>query len=254
MPHPANTAHTPATNMPPSAPDLCCMKYNKVIVAGASSGIGLETAQQLAAAGAAVTITGRNPEKLAKAAESGLKAVNLDSRDRAALAAFFAAEGAFDHLVVSLSGNKGIGDIATLSLDTLKDGFEQKFWPVLNTVQAALPYVGKSITLVTAISSIARLPGTSGLGAINGGLEIMARVWARELKPLRVNTVSPGVIDSPWWDFMPAEAKAQAFEHYAGQIPMGRVGTPADVAGAIRFLVENEYVTGQVIACDGGLA
>lgn len=230
--------------------DLCLMKNQTIILAGASSGIGLASARRLSAEGASVFITGRSAEKLAA---SGFPHAAVDSRDRAALDTFFASRGAFDHLVVSLSSHKGLGPFASLDLAELREGFDEKFWSALQTVQAALPYVRRSVTLMTAISATGRMPGTSGIGAVNGALELMVPIWARELAPLRVNAVSPGVIDTPWWDFVPAADRAAAFEQYAAQIPLKRVGRAEDVAEAVAFLVRAEYVTGRAIVVDGGL-
>ena len=93
----------------------------------------------------------------------------------------------------------------------------------------------------------------AGLGAINGALESMLGTLARELAPLRVNAVSPGVIDTAWWDKLPEAARTELFEQQARTLPVGRVGRPDDVAHAIRFLMENTFMTGSVIECDGGL-
>jgi NAD(P)-dependent dehydrogenase (short-subunit alcohol dehydrogenase family) len=228
----------------------------KIIVAGGSSGIGLAAGRQFANLQAIVTVTGRNKEKLKKASDAGLSTAPVDSNDRAALDQFFKGYGKVDHLIISLSGSKGIGNFADLSLQTLREGFEEKFWPNLNTIQTALPYmsVGGSITLVTAISATAKLPGTSGLGAINGALEIMVGIWARELKSIRVNAISPGVVNTSWWDFLPAESKEATFAQYAQQIPVGRVATADEVADAILFVAGNTYMTGKIIGCDGGMS
>lgn len=229
----------------------------KVIIAGGSSGIGLATAAMLAAQQAEVTITGRNADKLSQAASAypGIRTATLNSCDRTETDAFFKTHGPFDHLVIALSGAKGGGKFADLSLQDLRDGFEGKFWPHLNTLQAALPYVSKggSITLVTAVSAISQQPGVSGLAAINGALELMIPSIAREIQPLRINAVSPGVINTPWWDFLPASAKQEAFNGYAAETPVGRVGEPEEVAETILFLMGNGNITGTIIRCYGGL-
>ena len=74
-----------------------------------------------------------------------------------------------------------------------------------------------------------------------------------ELRPLRVNGVSPGVIDTPWWDFLTEEQKEPVFADYAAKTPVGRVGQPEDVAQAIAFLISDSFMSGQIIVCDGGL-
>ena len=76
---------------------------------------------------------------------------------------------------------------------------------------------------------------------------------AAELRLLRVNGVSPGVIDTPFWDVVPAEQREAVFTEYAGKTPVGRVGKPEDVAKAIAFLVEDGFMSGHNILCDGGL-
>ncbi len=247
--------------------NFVCIKENdmstsfeskKVIIAGGSSGIGLATAAILAKEKANVTVTGRSAARLADAAKStpGIKTAALDSNNRKELDAFFAEQGSIDHLVIALSGAKGAGKFADLSLKELREGFEGKFWPQLYTLQAALPYINKggSITLITAISAISKAPGVSGLAAINGALELMIPSIAKEIQPLRINAVSPGVVNTPWWDFLPADAKADAFGEFAAQLPIGRVGEPDDVADTIIFLMRNGNITGTIIRCDGGLS
>ena len=229
-----------------------------IVVMGGSSGVGLATVQRLAAAGARVIATGRDPGKLKSALASLGERVSgeaFDGGDRQALDAFFARLGHFDHLVLTLSGGEGAGEFAGLDLAALRRGFEAKFWPQLEAAQASLPALrqGGSITFLTAISARIANPGTAGLGAINGALESMIGTLARELKPSRVNAVSPGVIDTPWWDRFPAEVKANLFRQQAQTLPVGRVGQAGDVAHAIQFLIENPFMTGAVIECDGGM-
>lgn len=235
----------------------------KIVVAGGSSGIGLAAARRFANEGAAVTVTGRNPEKL-KAVElegeavgqGSITATGVDSRDRAALNKFFSGHGALDHLVIATGGAKGLGEFSGLPLGVLLEGFAEKFWPQLETLQAALSFInaGGSVTLITGIASVAKRPGLSGLAAINGALELMVPVLAQELKSIRINAVSPGLVDTPWWDFLPAENKPAAFAQFTAGIPAGRAAQPAEIADVIAFLAGNEYMTGKVVGCDGGMS
>jgi NAD(P)-dependent dehydrogenase (short-subunit alcohol dehydrogenase family) len=112
---------------------------------------------------------------------------------------------------------------------------------------------GGSITLVTAGSAQSALPGTAGLAAVNGALEAAVAPLASELAPRRVNAVSPGVIETGWWDELPEEAKEEAFTTFARRALVRRNGRPEDVAQAIVALVENGFITGVVLPCDGGL-
>ncbi|MFF7989622.1 SDR family oxidoreductase [Kitasatospora xanthocidica] len=229
----------------------------RVVVMGGSSGIGEAAATAFAADGAEVVVTGRDRERLdAAVARIGGKATGrqLDAADPAAVAAFFAAEGAVDHLVVAVSGAAGSGPFARLDLADLAAGFDAKFWPQVRVLQAALPHLRAdgSVTLITAASARAAIPGTAGLAAINGALEAMVPPLAVELAPLRVNAVSPGVIDTPWWDRVPAEQRIALFEGLAETTPVGRVGRAEDVAQAIHMLAANTFVTGVVLDCTGG--
>jgi NAD(P)-dependent dehydrogenase (short-subunit alcohol dehydrogenase family) len=240
----------------PESPDV--LSGRTVVVAGGTSGIGLEVARTAAARGARVVVAGRDRAR-AEAACAGVagdvRARALDAADRAALDAFFREVGAVDHLVLTLSGGEGAGEFATLDLRALRRGFEAKFWPQLETVQAALPALAPkaSITFVTAVSARIARPGTTGLAAINGALEAMVGGLARELAPRRVNAVSPGVIDTAWWRQAPAAVRDAVFDEQARTLPAGRVGRPEEVAQAVLFMATNGFTTGSIVECDGGL-
>jgi NAD(P)-dependent dehydrogenase (short-subunit alcohol dehydrogenase family) len=110
-----------------------------------------------------------------------------------------------------------------------------------------------SLTFVSAVSAQAAVPGAAGIGAANAAVTALVPILAIELKPLRVNGISPGVIDTPWWDAFPEEQKETMFKDFATKTPVGRVGHPEDVARAIAFLIEDDFMTGHTLICDGGL-
>ncbi|MGV9351667.1 SDR family oxidoreductase [Streptomyces spiralis] len=241
----------------PNTP-LNALAGQRVVVMGGSSGIGEASAAFFAADDAEVIITGRRQDRLdAAASRIGGKVTTyrLDASDRPATDTFFAESGRIDHLVIALSGAKGGGPFAELDLAELAEGFDGKFWPHAHALQAALPALRRdgSVTLVTAGSARAALPGTAGLAAINGALEAMVRPLAVELAPLRVNAVSPGVIDTPWWDSVPAEQRQALFDGFAAVTPVGRVGRPEDIARAIHMFAANGFVTGVVLEATGGV-
>ena len=230
----------------------------KVVVLGGSSGIGLAVVRRLAGAGYEVIATGRDEDKLRTAVAEIDGAVSVEAFDaaqRESLDGFFERVETVDHLVIALSGGDGAGAFTELDLGALRRGFEAKFWPHVQAAQAALPALrkGGSITFVTSISARIANPGTSGLAAINAAIEAMVPVLARELAPTRVNAVSPGVVETPWWNAMPDEARQAYFAQHASELPVARIGQPDDVAQAIAFLIGNGYTTGSVMECDGGL-
>jgi NAD(P)-dependent dehydrogenase (short-subunit alcohol dehydrogenase family) len=229
-----------------------------VLILGGTSGIGLAAARRLAGEGLKVTIAGRDKDRLAAAADAlagKVAARPLDASDTTQVRDFFQSMGSFDHLVLALGSGRGFGPFATLDLGEVRRGFEEKVWPHLSCAQAALPTIRKdgSITFISAVSAQMAAPGTVGLAAANGALTIVTPILATELRPLRVNAVTPGVVDTPWWNFLPAEQRAAAFAEYAGKSPVGRVGAPDDIAKAISFLIADSFVTGHVLTCDGGL-
>ncbi|GGL94983.1 short-chain dehydrogenase [Streptomyces fumigatiscleroticus] len=229
----------------------------RVVVMGGSSGIGEAAAATFAADGAEVVVTGRSQDKLdAAVARIGGKTTGhrMDATDQGAVDAFFAQSGTIDHLVVAVSGAAGAGPFAQLDLDDLAAGFDAKFWAQIRIVKAALGHLRPdgSVTLITAASARAAFPGTAGLAALNGALEAMVPPLAAELAPLRINAVSPGVIDTPWWDHVPAEQRQAMFDGLAAATPVGRVGRPEEVARAIHMLAANGFITGVVLDCTGG--
>ncbi|MBS1738693.1 MAG: SDR family oxidoreductase [Bacteroidetes bacterium] len=230
----------------------------KIVIAGGTSGIGFATAKLLSDKNN-IIILGRDKSKLDKALNEIGKNVSgksVDATNKIQLNKIFSEIGSFDHLVIAITGRKGMGVFKDLDLSDLRDGFEGKFFPQLQTAQASLPYIGKngSITFITAISSQSKAVGTAGLGALNGAIELMIPTLAKELKPLRINAVAPGVVNTPWWDFLTPETKSEMFKQYAAAIPLGRVGEPEDIAHMIISLMENKYITGQIISVDGGLS
>jgi NAD(P)-dependent dehydrogenase (short-subunit alcohol dehydrogenase family) len=230
----------------------------RIVIIGASAGIGEAAAKAFAAKGAAVTITGRSKERLDQAAQRighPVHIAELDATSRAALDAFFATAGTVDHLVLCASpGAVGVGPVATLDEAALRQAFDGKFFAHVKAIQAALPHLRQdgSVTLVTAVSARAALAGTAGLAAVNGALETIVAPLAVELAPLRVNAVSPGVIDTHWWGAMPADQRRAYFDSVAAVTPVRRVGQPEDVAAAIAYLAGAGFVTGTVLECTGG--
>jgi NAD(P)-dependent dehydrogenase (short-subunit alcohol dehydrogenase family) len=235
------------------------LQNQRVVVMGGTSGIGLATAKGARALGAEVIVTGRDEQKLRSAVAElgggGARGARVDAVERDQLERFFGEIGRIDCLVLALSRSAGGGPIASLDLADLRAGFEGKFWPHLAALQVALPGIepAGSVTFISAGSAGAPYAGAAGLAAINGALEAMVPALAVELKPIRVNAVSPGVIDTPWWNGLPEQDRKALFAQYGAASPVGRIGVPDDVARAIVSVISNGYITGTVLTVDGGL-
>jgi NAD(P)-dependent dehydrogenase (short-subunit alcohol dehydrogenase family) len=233
------------------------LTQQRILIIGGSSGMGLATAHRLALAGAEVFITSRTQAKLdAALSPIGGRAEGLvaDFTDPASLARARERLGRLDHLVLAASNDAAWGPFARTSADTLRRALEGKllgYWQALQTMLPILRRDG-SVAMLTGAASRTSMVGTAGLAVVNGAITQMAMTLAKELAPLRVNVVSPGLFDTPAYDGMPTEAKREMFEAAARSLPVGRTGKSEDVAMAIEFLLGNTFTTGALLDVDGG--
>jgi NAD(P)-dependent dehydrogenase (short-subunit alcohol dehydrogenase family) len=221
------------------------------VVMGGTAGIGLAVAEALTEDGIKVTVTGRDPERLAAVDGRFAAAERLDGTDREAVSAFFGSRGPFEHLVLAFSpGAVGLGPIREVGMADVEAAFSGKLFGYLHAISQAR--VTETITMISAASARAALPGTVALAAVNGAIERIVSPLAAELAPVRVNAVSPGVVDTAWWSFLPEDQRQAQFAAAAAGVPAGRIGTASDVAAAVRYLVASSLVTGTILPVDGG--
>lgn len=224
----------------------------KALVFGGTSGIGLATTKQLAAAGAEVVAFSRDPSK-AGDLPAGAVAKACDVLDRAALERVFAEEAPF-HILVSAAtgGARAAGPFMQMDMQGYQGSFS-KLWGYTNVVRygaSHLPPDG-SIVLVSGTPARNGKPGQIAIASVGGAVEAFVREAARELAPIRVNVVSPGVIDTPMFGAaIPDRDKFVAGMTTGHLIP--RPGRPEEVADGILFCVKNDFVTGTTVDVDGG--
>lgn len=227
---------------------------HRFLVIGGSSGIGLATARQAAEAGADVTIASRSKAKLDTAiTEIGgtVRAVVLDTGDEAAVERFFTEESPWDHVVVSAAQTPS-GPVRSLSLLDAKAAMESKFWGAYRIARAAKMKEGGSLTFVSGFLSVRPSASSVLQGAINAALEALTRGLALELAPVRVNAVSPGLVETPLWSGMAAEKREAMFAGAAQRLPARRIGQPEHIANAVMFLSTTPFATGSTVLVDGG--
>lgn len=230
----------------------------RIVITGGSGGIGIALARDLIARGAAeVVLTGRDPEKLANAAARlgpPVRTHAFDVTDEDAVAAFFAAQPQIDHLVTAAAGTVR-GLVTELDVAKARALFETKYWGQYLCCKYGAPILAATGSIVLFSGWISRKPmaGVSTLSAVDAAVEAPGRTLALEIAPRRVNTVVPGMIDTPLWAArLSAEEQRAHFRKVAEGLPVGRAGVAEDVAHACRFLMENGFVTGITLDVDGG--
>ena len=223
-----------------------------VVVVGGSSGIGLATAEIAKREGADVVIASRNPDRLKVAADKIVaKAIPTDVTDDASVAERFGRCGPVDHVVVTAAQLRS-GPFKAVSMADVRSTMEGKFWGAWRVAREANLRPGGSLTLVSGFLSVRPRPASAIVGAANGALESLTRSLALELAPVRVNCVSPGIIDTPIRAAMPEAARQEMLAKVAAGLPVGRVGLGEDIAQQILTFMTNGFATGSIVYIDGG--
>jgi NAD(P)-dependent dehydrogenase (short-subunit alcohol dehydrogenase family) len=223
-----------------------------VIVVGGSSGIGLAIAEMAKANGAEVVIASRSVEKVKAAADKiGAKGIVADVTNDQSVIDLFRAVGPADHVVVSAAQLR-TGPFKTVAMDDVRATLEAKLWGAWRCARAAEIKPGGSLTLVSGFLSIKPRPNSAIVSVANGALESLTRALALELAPIRVNCVSPGIIDTPIRAAMPEAARKELLAKVAAGLPVGRVGLAEDVARQILAFMENGFMSGSIVYLDGG--
>jgi len=225
-----------------------------VLVIGGSSGIGLATARLAAEHGALVTIASRSKEKLAAAAErigGSVSSQPLDLIDDHAVGAFFADGKVWDHVIVTGS-EVAIAPVRDHPMGQARAAFDSKFWGFYRVARAAQIIPGGSLSVVAGFLATRPAAGRALMGAINGALESLVQGLALELKPARVNAVSPAMVDTEMWHGMGESERQSVLARVGSGYPAGCVGQPEDIARMLLLLAITPYATGTIVTLDGG--
>lgn len=232
------------------------LKGKKIVIIGGSSGIGFETAKQVIAQGAEVIIASRSKNKLQNAKEQlGARATafTLDTTQEQQVQSFFEKVGQFDHLVVSAAETSS-GSFLDTNTTQARQLFENKFWGQYYAAKYGAPKVlpHGSITLFSGVVAYKSMVGSSMLGAVNAAVSNLGQTLALELAPIRVNIISPGIIDTPSRSKMPEEIRNHFYATVGNKLPVKRIGRAEDVAQSVLYLLQNSFVTGTVLHVEGG--
>jgi NAD(P)-dependent dehydrogenase (short-subunit alcohol dehydrogenase family) len=231
------------------------LKNKKVLVVGRSSGIAGAITAAARRAGATVVAAGRHPEELAEAynGDAGVSAESVDLTDDDSIAALARRVGGVDH-VVSTASARARGMIGDLERDAVRRSFDTKVIGPLMLARAFRGQIndGGSIVVFSGVAAFDIEPGTLAVAITNGAADTLTRSLAVELAPIRVNAISPGVVDTGAWDALGEERKASLFAERSERNPARRIGTPEDVADAAILAMSNTFMTGVTLHVDGG--
>jgi NAD(P)-dependent dehydrogenase (short-subunit alcohol dehydrogenase family) len=241
------------------------------VITGGSAGIGLAIAQRFVDEGAFVFVTGRKQADLDEATKQlgdRSRAIRGDAGDLADLDRLYAevkaakiGSGRLDIVVANAGMNGRPAPLADSTPEHYDAVFGLNARGVFFTVQKSLPLLadGGAVVLVSSVMQHKGIPGFSAYSASKAAVRSFARTFAAELKErgIRVNSLSPGAVDTPLLvggDSVSKEEGDRLKAAYAGWIPMGRIGTPQEIAAAALFLAsgESSFATGTDLSVDGG--
>lgn len=227
-----------------------------VVIFGGTSGIGLAAAIQAKAAGAHVTVIGSDATRAEQAARNnGLDTWRAaDVTDSQAIYAALADIPNVDHLVL-LAGTYVVGKVLDAEIDHLRRAFEERMWASVHAIRALGERLAKdgSITFISGmLSDRPNAHGSAVLAAASAAMEALARGLALELAPIRINTLSPGPINTPIFSKALGDGRDAFVAALEQSLPLHRLGTAKEAGAAAIFLMTNGFMNGATLNIDGG--
>ncbi|WP_051115430.1 SDR family oxidoreductase [Paractinoplanes globisporus] len=231
------------------------LRGQRVLVVGRGSGIARAVTLAARDAGANVVAAGRDGSALAAAyaGEPAISTETVDLTDEESIAALGERLGRVDH-VVSTASARARGRLADLNRDAIRLSFDTKVIGPLMLAKHLAPRMAEtgSFVVFSGVAAAKIAVGTMGVAITNGAADVLARSLALELAPIRVNAISPGVIDTGAWDGLGEVGKADYFAEMSARNPARRIGTTDDVADAVLYALTSSFLTGQTLHIDGG--
>ena len=229
------------------------LRDRTVVVIGRGSGIARAVTDAARSAGAHVVVAGRDVDALRAAYDDEVRAERIDVTDDESSAALAGRLGPVDHLVTTASA-RARGLVKDLDRDAVRLSLDTKVIGPLMLAKYFAPTIaeGGSLTLFSGVAAFKPAVGYLGVAVTNGAADFLTRSLALELAPIRVNAISPGVIDTGIWDSLGEQGKQEYFEHFRTHNPARRIGAVEDVADAVLFAMTNPFLTGVTLRVDGG--
>lgn len=222
---------------------------SRILIVGGTSGIGEAVARLAMNAGMNVVTASR--QFVRGGDQPGRSHLVLDVSNEVQATEVLSTCGPFDHLVVTAGGAlpasfRGKGTASAMQ------AFDTKFWGAWRVAALTPLNANASITFVSGVFAERPAAGQAAATCVNAALEGLARALAVELAPIRVNAVSPGLVDTPMWHSMPEQRRSAYFESVAEKLPARRICLAEDVAALIMACIANPVLTGTVLKIDGG--
>jgi NAD(P)-dependent dehydrogenase (short-subunit alcohol dehydrogenase family) len=231
------------------------LQGKRVLVIGRGSGIARAVVDAALEAGALIVAAGRDQAGLvaAYADHPGVTTDAVDLIDEVSIASLAERVGPIDHLVSTASA-RARGRLADLDRDAIRLSFDTKVIGPLMLAKHFAPRLSErgSIVIFSGVAAAKIAVGTLGVAITNGAAEVLVRSLALELAPIRVNAISPGVIDTGAWDAFGEEGKADYFAEISARNPARRIGHVNDIANGVLFALTNTFLTGVTLHIDGG--
>lgn len=232
----------------------------KTLIIGGASGIGFAVASALADRENELVLAGRNNEKLESARQllngraAAVSTRQLDVSNEAEVIALSHVLGDVDNIVFTAGSYAPGGFLSEIELTAARLAFDTKFWGSIYTARHLSGNIRPRGTLTLTSGFLARrtLSGTLVKSTMNAAIESAAKVLAKELAPLRVNVVSPGLTDTEAYAGMDPKAREKMLQTAAENLPVKAYGRAEDIAKGYLFLLDNPFVTGTVIDIEGG--
>jgi NAD(P)-dependent dehydrogenase (short-subunit alcohol dehydrogenase family) len=233
--------------------DTTSLSEQTVLIIGRAGGLAGAIARASRDAGAGLIVAGRNTDALkgAYADDPSVRVLGVDLTDDASIRTLAGQVGEVDH-VVSTASARARGTVDSLQRDAVRQSFDTKVIGPLMLAQAFQGRIRGSLLLFSGVAAFKVHVGTLGVAITNAAAAALTRSLAVELAPVRVNALSPGVIDTGAWDALGEDRKAHLFAEKTETNPARRIGTADDVARAAIPALTNTFMTGVTLHIDGG--
>ena len=241
------------------------MKGQRIVVIGGTAGMGLAIAEAAVAGGAAVVVVSRTQERVDAAVRAlgavegiAVEGIAVDVGDEAAVGALFDRLGPIDHVVVTANAAATVPGVvkpvSDIDLAAAERFMRTKFWGPYHVARHAPKTLreGGSLLFFSGAAARRSLPDHTAIAATNGAVEAFAKQLAKEIAPLRVNVISPGLVDTSAYDAIPEARRRKMYAAAGASLPVGRIGTVRDIADAALFALGNRFLTGAIVDVDGG--